>query len=66
MHSRLGLFAGGVLTGGVLGYAWTWSGFYEIYRSFIGLFTDPAAPLAGAAATILLAFVMGIPRICVP
>jgi hypothetical protein len=66
MRFRLALFAGALLTGGVLGYVWTWSGFYESYKGFIGLFTDPEAPLASAAAAVLLAFVMGIPRICVP
>jgi hypothetical protein len=66
MRSRLALFASALLTGGVLGYAWMWSGFYEIYKEFIGLFADPTAPLTGAGAAVLLAFVMGIPRICVP
>jgi hypothetical protein len=66
MHSRLALFASALLTGGVLGYAWMWSEFYEIYKGFIGLFADPTAPLGSAGAAVLLAFVMGIPRICVP
>jgi hypothetical protein len=66
VQSRLALFAGALVTGGVLGYAWMWSGFYEIYQGFIGLFADPGAPLGSATAAVLLAFVMGIPRICVP
>ncbi len=66
MRNRLVLFAGVTLAGGVLGYAWNWPGFSGAYKGFIALFADPSAPIGGAGAAIVLAFVMGVPRICVP
>jgi hypothetical protein len=66
MRSRLALFTLAALGGGLLGWAWNWPGFGRLYKSFIGLFADPAAPVAGVGAAVLLAFVMGVPRICVP
>lgn len=66
MSSRALLFAVAVLVGGLLGYAWNWPGFSAAYKGFIALFADPSVPLASASAAILLALVMGVPRICVP
>jgi hypothetical protein len=66
MRSRVLLFAVAVLVGGLLGYAWNWPGFGQAYKGFIALFADVGAPLASASGAILLAFVMGVPRICVP
>jgi hypothetical protein len=66
MHSRLVAFGLSTLGGGLLGWAWNWPGFGRLYKSFIALFADPGAPVAGAGAAVLLAFVMGVPRICVP
>lgn len=66
MRSRVLLFAVAALVGGLLGYAWNWPVFSRAYKGFITLFTDPSAPLGSAWAVILLAFVMGVPRICVP
>ncbi|MGH7277531.1 MAG: hypothetical protein ACREJG_02490 [Candidatus Rokuibacteriota bacterium] len=66
MRSRFALFAVATLVGGVIGYAWNWPGFGHAYKGFIALFMDPAAPLSGASLAILLAFLMGVPRICVP
>jgi hypothetical protein len=66
MRPRIVLFAFATVGGGVLGWAWNWPGFGRLYKSFIALFADPSAPVAGAGAAVLLAFVMGVPRICVP
>ncbi|MBI4635862.1 MAG: hypothetical protein HY727_05880 [Candidatus Rokubacteria bacterium] len=66
MRSRPAIFALATLVGGLLGYAWNWPVFGGLYKGFIAFFADPAAPLSGATAAILLAFVMGVPRICVP
>jgi hypothetical protein len=66
MRSRVLLFAAATLGGGLLGYAWNWPVFSDLYKGFIALFADTSAPLASASAAILLAFVMGVPRICVP
>jgi hypothetical protein len=66
MQSRLVLFALATLGGGLLGWAWNWPGFGRLYKGFIALFADPSAPVTGAGAAVLLAFVMGVPRICVP
>jgi hypothetical protein len=66
MRSRILLFAAALLGGGLLGYAWNSPSFYGLYKGFIALFRDPGAPLGSAGAAILLAFVMGVPRICVP
>ncbi len=66
MRTRLMLFGAATLAGGVLGYAWNLPVFGQAYKSFIALFLDPEAPLGGAGAVVLLAFVMGVPRICVP
>ena len=66
MSTRLILFGAATLAGGVLGVAWNLPLFSQAYKSFIALFVDPEAPLAGAGTVVLLAFVMGVPRICVP
>jgi hypothetical protein len=66
MRSRALLFAVAALVGGLLGYAWNWPVFSQAYKGFIALFADPSAPLTSAWAAVLLAFVMGVPRICVP
>ena len=66
MRSRLALFVVSTVVGGILGYAWNWPGFGHAYKGFIALFFDVQTPLPGAAAAVLIAFVMGVPRICVP
>ena len=66
MRSRLTLFVVATLIGGALGYLWNLPVFGRLYKGFIALFVDPAAPLGAASAAILIAFVMGVPRICVP
>ncbi|HEU5323937.1 MAG TPA: hypothetical protein VFX28_24260 [Methylomirabilota bacterium] len=66
MRSRLSIFVAATLAGGVLGYVWNAPLFGRLYKGFIGLVADPGAPLGAAAAAVLLAFVMGVPRICVP
>jgi len=66
MRNRVMWFAGATLVGGLIGYAWNAPVFGQLYKGFIGLFRDPEAPLAAASTAILLAFIMGVPRICVP
>ena len=66
MHARTTAFVVATLAGGALGALWNAPVFSRLYKGFIALFMDPSAPLAGAAATVALAFVMGVPRICVP
>ncbi len=66
MRNRAILFAGAALAGGIIGYAWNAPVFYQMYKGFIALFWDPAAPLATASAAVGMAFIMGVPRICVP
>jgi hypothetical protein len=66
MRSRLTLFVVATLIGGALGWLWNLPVFGRLYKGFIALFVDPAAPLGTASAAILIAFVMGVPRICVP
>ena len=66
MRTRLILFGAATLGGGTLGYAWNLPLFGQAYKSFIALFLNPEAPLGGAWAVVLLAFVIGVPRICVP
>lgn len=66
MRSRLTLFVVATLGGGALGVLWNLPVFKGAYTGFIALFTDPSAPLAGAGTAVLLAFLMGVPRICVP
>lgn len=66
MRSRLTLFVVATLIGGALGMLWNLPVFGRMYKGFIALFVDPAAPLGAASAAILIAFVMGVPRICVP
>jgi hypothetical protein len=66
MRSRLWLFVAATLTGGALGAIWNLPVFGRAYKGFIALFMDPAAPLGAASTVVLLAFVMGVPRICVP
>lgn len=65
MRTRFLLFAGSVLVGGALGLAWNWPGFKSAYEGFIALFVDTNMPLVGSAV-VLLAFVSGVSRICVP
>jgi len=66
MHARTTAFVLATLGGGALGTLWNASVFCRAYKGFIAMFMDPSAPLAGAGAAIVLAFVMGVPRICVP
>lgn len=66
MRKPLLLFVTATVIGGLMGYAWNLPVFGQMYKSFIGLFRDPGAPLGTASAAVLLAFVMGVPRICVP
>jgi polyferredoxin len=66
MRSRLAVFVLAALIGGLLGYAWNWPLFGQLYKGFIALFADTGAPVASASAAVLLAFIMGVPRICVP
>ncbi len=66
MRNRVALFAAATLVGGLIGFAWNLPFFGQLYKGFIGLFRDPAAPLGTATAAIGLAFLMGVPRICVP
>ncbi len=66
MRARTTTFVLATLAGGVLGALWNAPVFSRLYKGFIGLFMDPSAPLAGAGALVVLAFVMGVPRICVP
>jgi hypothetical protein len=66
MRNRVIWFAGATLVGGLIGYVWNTPVFYQMYKGFIALFQDPAAPFATASAAIGLAFIMGVPRICVP
>ena len=66
MNPRLLLFGLATLVGGGLGYLWNWPGFSQLYKGFIALFADTNAPIAGAGAAVFLAFIMGVPRICVP
>jgi hypothetical protein len=65
MRTRFFLFAASVLVGGALGLAWNWPGFKSAYEGFIRAFVDPSAPLV-ASTVVLLAFVSGVSRICVP
>ncbi len=66
MRNRVLLFGIATVVGGIIGYAWNAPVFYQMYKGLIGLFRDPAAPLGTATAAIGLAFLMGVPRICVP
>jgi hypothetical protein len=65
MRSRLTVFAGAVAVGVALGLAWNWPGFKSAYEGFIAAFVNPNAPLV-ASTVVLLAFVSGVSRICVP
>jgi hypothetical protein len=66
MRPRIWIFVIATLAGAALGALWNLPVFGHAYKSFIALFTDPTAPLAAASTMVLLAFVMGVPRICVP
>lgn len=66
MRSRALTFVLATLAGALLGALWNLPAFGRAYKGFIALFMDPAAPAASAAAGVLLAFLMGVPRICVP
>jgi len=66
MRARTTAFVVATLGGGALGALWNLPMFGRAYKGFIALFMDPSAPFAGAGAAIALAFVMGVPRICVP
>jgi hypothetical protein len=63
---RRRIFVIATLIGAALGSLWNLPVFGQAYKSFIALFMDPAAPLGAASTMVLLAFVMGVPRICVP
>lgn len=60
------IFVVATLAGAALGSLWNLPVFGRAYKGFIALFMDPAAPLGAASTMVLLAFVMGVPRICVP
>ncbi len=66
MRSRLIFFGLATLSGGLVGSLWNFSVFGRAYKAFIAFFIDPSAPLGAASGAILLAFLMGVPRICVP
>ncbi len=66
MRKPVLLFATATVIGGFIGYAWNLPVFGQMYKGFIALFRDPAPPLGTASAVVLLAFIMGVPRICVP
>ena len=66
MRSRATVFTLSVLVGSALGLVWNWPGFKAAYEGFIRLFVDPSTPLVGVSAVVLLAFVSGVSRICVP
>jgi hypothetical protein len=66
MRARIVLFVVATLAGGVLGVLWNAPVFKAAYHGFISLFADVNAPLVGGAAALVLAFVMGVSRICVP
>ncbi len=66
MHARTTTFVLATLGGGALGALWNAPVFSRLYKGFIALFMDPSAPLVGAGTAIVLAFIMGVPRICVP
>jgi hypothetical protein len=67
MRTRALVFVTSALAGGVLGVVWNAPWFKDAYHGFISLFADPSAPAMGSAwAIVLFAFVIGVPRICVP
>ena len=66
MPRRAWIFVIATLAGAALGAVWNLPVFGQAYKSFIALVVDPAAPLGAASTMILLAFIMGVPRICVP
>lgn len=66
MRLHLWIFVIATLAGAALGSLWNLPVFGQAYKGFLALFMDPAAPLGAASTMILLAFVMGVPRICVP
>ena len=66
MRRHAWIFIIATLAGGALGALWNLPVFGNAYKSLIALVVDPAAPLGAASAMVLLAFVMGVPRICVP
>ena len=66
MRSRVSTFVAAALVGGGLGVVWNSPVFGRAYKGFIALFVDPAAPLTTAGAAVAIAFLMGVPRICVP
>jgi hypothetical protein len=66
MRSRLLVFTAAAIVGGAIGSLWNLPVFGNMYKAFIRLFMDPAAPLGPASAAVALAFVMGVPRICAP
>jgi hypothetical protein len=67
MRNRVLLFVTATLAGGVLGVLWNSPVFKGAYEGFISLFADPHASVLGSAwAVVLFAFVIGVPRVCVP
>jgi hypothetical protein len=66
MRPPIVVFVVATLAGAALGALWNLPVFGQAYKGFVALFVDPTAPLAAASTMVLLAFVMGVPRICVP
>jgi hypothetical protein len=56
---RVALFGIAVVIGVVVAMNWNGSAADAIYNGFLQLFLDPAAQIAGAAAGITLAFLLG-------
>jgi hypothetical protein len=63
MRPHIWIFVVATLVGAALGSLWNLPVFGNAYKSFIALFMDPAAPLGAATTMVLLAFIMGVPRI---
>ena len=56
---RVAMFGISVVIGVVVAMAWNGSAAGAIYDGFLQLFLDPTAQIAGAAAGITLAFLLG-------
>jgi hypothetical protein len=56
---RVALFGISVVIGVVVAMSWNGSAAGAIYDGFLQLFLDPTAQIAGAAAGIVLAFLVG-------
>jgi hypothetical protein len=66
MRRHAWIFLIATVAGAGLGALWNLPVFGNAYKGVIALVVDPAAPLGAASTMVLLAFVMGVPRICVP